>query len=106
MTNPKRHPHADVIHAYAEGAKVQYLSPRDEWMDVETPNFNPYGTYRIKPETIKVKRKLVGTPTIDENKIGDVWHYGTNQNTKLPILGWVEYTLEEGKITNVEYEFY
>ena len=70
------------------------------------PNFNLDTEYRIKPETIKVKRKLVGTPTIDENKIGDVWHYGTNQTTTLPILGWVEYTIEEDKITNVEYEFY
>ena len=106
MTHPNRHPHADIIHAFAEGAKIQYLSSENEWTDVEYPIFNPTVTYRIKPKPIKVKRKLVGTPTIDENKIGDVWHYGTNESTKLPILGWVEYTLEEGKITNVEYEFY
>ena len=60
MTNPKRHPHADVIHAYAEGAKVQYHSSlENKWRDVDyPPSFNPKTQYRIKPKPIKVKRYL------------------------------------------------
>ena len=105
MTHPKRHPHADVIHAYAEEAKIQYLSSKDKWTDVEYPNFNPTATYRIKPKPIKVKRHLVGNLDINLN-LFSLTHNESINPASGPVLGWVEYTLEEGKITNVEYEFY
>ena len=53
-----RHKHADVIHAYAEGAKVQRKTEgydRD-WVDTEKPSFSPNSKYRVKPE--KTKRTM------------------------------------------------
>lgn len=48
----KAHKHADVIHAWADGAKVQYKSQRgeQEWKDDPFPCFDVSYEYRIKPE--------------------------------------------------------
>jgi hypothetical protein len=36
----ERHPHADVIHAWAEGAEVQWrYASGGEWQDMGTPCF-------------------------------------------------------------------
>ena len=47
-----KHPLADLIHAYAEGAKIQYrCDNNDEWEDVKRPTFDEaHYQYRIKPE--------------------------------------------------------
>ena len=49
-----KHIHADVIHAWANGAKVQHR-PDDSyaWKDITSPAFDPYREYRIKPEEKK-----------------------------------------------------
>lgn len=57
MSNTKRHVHADVIHAYAEGAIIQmYMNPDEEWITFEKegdrPTFNPEWEYRVKPERV------------------------------------------------------
>lgn len=40
-----------VIQAYAEGKKLDYLSPsRHEWEDDPIPNFEASGKWRVKPE--------------------------------------------------------
>ena len=45
-----RHKHADLIHAWAEGAVIQYrFSPEDDWGDITCPSFRHEGEYRIKP---------------------------------------------------------
>lgn len=50
MDNQKRHPHADVIHAWADGDEVQYWSNyRGKWIDIDNPNFYHDHKYRIKP---------------------------------------------------------
>jgi len=43
-----KHKHADLIHAWAEGAEIQYRF-NDEWSDVENPSFIDCFEYRIKP---------------------------------------------------------
>lgn len=43
-----RHKHADLIHAWAEGADIQYRF-KDEWNDIENPSFIDCFEYRIKP---------------------------------------------------------
>lgn len=49
-----RHKHADVIHAYAEGAEIQFRRDASErWVDMDSPCFNPGFEYRIKPRTVK-----------------------------------------------------
>jgi len=50
---PIRHPHADVIIAWAEGKTIQvYSRAEDEWHDLPAltgPAFHPDIKYRIKP---------------------------------------------------------
>ena len=45
-----RHKHADVIHAYAEGAEVEIKYPNGEWMRIKYPAFEVDSEYRIKPK--------------------------------------------------------
>jgi hypothetical protein len=48
-----KHKHADLIHAWADGAQIQckQYGYEDRWADVGYPNWeNPYCEYRIKPE--------------------------------------------------------
>lgn len=53
------HPHADVIRAYADGAKIQWQRCGDQiWIDVDRQPFSPTGKYRIKPD-MKTLYKVV-----------------------------------------------
>jgi len=46
-----KHKHADLIHAWADGAQIQIHSSRnDEWVDAISPAWDVFTTYRIKPE--------------------------------------------------------
>ena len=52
MSISNRHPLADLIRAYADGAKIQYRCDNDDkWEDVKRPCFDEeHYQYRIKPE--------------------------------------------------------
>ena len=51
-----RHKHADVIHAWAEGAGVQVRGAGGtKWSDIDTPGFITTCEYRIKPKTKTVR---------------------------------------------------
>jgi hypothetical protein len=45
-----KHKHADLIHAWADGAEIQRYNPYTEWETERFPNWNPDNKYRIKPE--------------------------------------------------------
>lgn len=46
-----RHPHADLIIAWAEGAEIQwYNKEHDGWGVVKYPSWCPHEQYRIKPK--------------------------------------------------------
>lgn len=46
-----RHPHADLIHAWAEGAEIEMFTILgDEWVVTDTPTWDERLTYRIKQE--------------------------------------------------------
>ena len=68
MSGPRaHHPHADVIHAWADGAKIQsrWLSRREEaWADDDEPRWFPAKEYRVKPATIRYRVALVMTSTM------------------------------------------
>ena len=55
IQNQKRHKHADLIHAWAEGAEIQYHDPFTGWEDIEEPGFYENDEYRIKPKTETVR---------------------------------------------------
>ena len=53
---PKRHPHADLMHLFAEDCsiKVEYFSDYDNcWKDVIEPSWFPEKLYRIKPQEVE-----------------------------------------------------
>lgn len=58
VPNPKRHPHADVIHAWAEGAKIQIRRHGGKWVDASNPAFDPDTNYRVKPTLSKERAEL------------------------------------------------
>lgn len=58
VPNPKRQPHADLIHAWAEGAEIEWLNVYGKWVVVSRPNFMPEEQYRIKPDLSKERAEL------------------------------------------------
>jgi hypothetical protein len=47
-----RHKHADLIHAWAEGAEIEVKTPSG-WKDVPDPSWIPTIKYRINPRTVR-----------------------------------------------------
>lgn len=49
--------HAELIHAWADGAVIQYKNSDGKWVDVfqNNPSWHDGETYRIKPKTTTVK---------------------------------------------------
>ena len=45
-----RHKHADLIHAWADGAQIEYKNALNIWMEVDRPDWSSWVEYRIKPE--------------------------------------------------------
>ena len=49
-----KHKHADLIHAWADGAEIQWSFGDGEWYDLpDTPEWKEMLQYRIKPEEKK-----------------------------------------------------
>ena len=47
-----RHKYADLIHAWAEGAELEFLAGGDRWIPAIThPNWEVGHRYRLKPKT-------------------------------------------------------
>ena len=46
----KPHKHAELIKAWADGAKIEVFYSEDEWEEIANPTWNPDAKYRIKPE--------------------------------------------------------
>ena len=52
----KQHKHAELIHAFADGAEIQVLESDFGWIDIDNPSWLITAEYRIKPkEKQKVK---------------------------------------------------
>ena len=45
-----RHKHADLIHAWADGAQIQWESHYGDWIDENYPDWSEHNNYRVKPE--------------------------------------------------------
>ncbi len=48
-----KHKHADLIHAWADGAEIQGRVNQQEWRDMEAPSWYDRWEYRIKTEEKK-----------------------------------------------------
>jgi len=46
-----KHKHADLIHAWADGARIEYLDKQNGvWEETANPWWDGLSTYRVKPE--------------------------------------------------------
>ena len=45
-----KHKHADLIHAWADGAQIQLYTSAEFWEDTKHPQWHEDMDYRIKPE--------------------------------------------------------
>ena len=92
MFPKKPHKHAELIKAWADGAKIQHFAPHlDMWADITAPAWNTSCDYRIKPE---VKPDCVTTT-------GDsIWNGATGMRQFVEL----NYTFdgETGKLKSVE----
>lgn len=50
QNKPTPHPHAELIKAWADGAKIQYKNENNEWITANPPSWYKNTEYRIKPE--------------------------------------------------------
>ena len=48
-----KHKHADLIHAWAEGAEIEFKMPDGKWRLTVRPTWHESNEYRIKPEEKK-----------------------------------------------------
>ena len=65
-----KHKHADLIHAWADGAKIQYQNFDGSWSDSINPTWEESVTYRIKPDLQKESvRALVNVPNINDTTV-------------------------------------
>ena len=93
--NQNRRKHADLIHAWAEGAEIQFQRNDGTWEDVQSNNpvWNVKDTYRIKPKTKTIRFRAGIT------KKGDVitYQYGRSlvPNFKQWLGDWQEVEIEE-----------
>ena len=46
----KPHKHAELIHAWADGAVIEHNNGLGHWVEQSKPQWNEWDTYRIKPE--------------------------------------------------------
>jgi hypothetical protein len=53
-----KHKHAELIHAWAEGAKIQFRYLREEWTDAIHPGWDRDFEYRIKPEENRMNKRI------------------------------------------------
>ena len=94
--NQNRRKHADLIHAWAEGAEIQALFAGG-WSDCIKPQFEDHIKYRIKPKTKTVRFRTGIT------KQGDVitYQYGRSldieqsPNFKQWLGDWQKVEIEE-----------
>lgn len=62
QNNPKRHKHADLIHAWAEGAEIEYLALDGRWLNYPCPDWTLPLSFRIKPKLVKKWKWVAKSP--------------------------------------------
>lgn len=77
-----KHKHAELIKAWADGAKIQYFSGLGYWNDIDYPGWLPTEEYRIKPDP----RPQWQQDLIDAAKAGKVVEFDRRRRGD-----WVEF---------------
>lgn len=104
QTNPKRHKHADLIHAWAEGTEIQFLNSQDKWVDVQGyPAWIEDGQYRIKPKLVKKWKWVIKDIRTDALLVTGYYYQSEEEfNSQHLHTGWV--TVQKVDSTEIEVE--
>lgn len=97
---PKPHKHAEVIKAWADGHKIQLMTPQGVWCDIEDtvqPSWLEFCEYRVKPKSdsysyVGLNSHNTGAQWVSPTKIASQF----NNHVKLTWDG------ETGKLKDVE----
>ncbi len=83
-----KHKHADLIHAWADGAIIQIMNADGRWEDITcTPQWNPFALYRIKPEEKKpVVRWLWARFTDGKPSLYSSWFMAEDEVTQVGLF--------------------
>ena len=89
-----KHKHADLIHAWAEGAIIQCKLNQSDWVDLKFPVNDKY-EYRIKPEEPKWWENIPEHGLLVRNKTsGHIYGVTSRDNVVNPHL-YIPLTNEE-----------
>ena len=79
-----KHKHADLIHAWADGARIEYLDKQNGvWEETTSPWWDEAATYRIKPKAPVVFEEFVRTTWDRDFRIKIEFSEGQQPNLKL-----------------------
>lgn len=92
-----RHKHADVIHAWAEGAEIEIKNEDGKWVLQNYPLFYPQTVYRIKPKEPEwwenIPEHGILVKSINSGAIVAI--YSRDTNYALGVSSWTPLTNEE-----------
>ena len=92
-----KHKHADLIHAWADGAQIQHHHQfEDRWDDVDSPRWLDDHNYRIKPMPKPDMYKYVVVEAIDDGFTK--WHTCSPAHANLGLT----FDGESGKLKSAE----
>jgi len=94
-----RHKHADLIHAWAEGAEIEIYIPLDrKWVHSPSPSFLRDIEYRIKPtpKPDVVREYEINPPPTVYQGLQAISQFSNNRNLRLTWDG------ETGKLKSAE----
>jgi hypothetical protein len=99
MSNP--HVHAALIHAWAEGARIEHWDPYSKvWWESSTPEWNELTQYRVKqepkPDIVKYMNAWMDYTSVNKDVYSAMSDYLKNENLKLTFDG------ETGKLKTAE----
>ncbi len=95
------HKHAALIHAWADGAEIEFLDcDESKWLRCSRPGWDPDTEYRIKPQIEKRRYRVAlfvndgkaSTDTADGKEIANLFEIRGDFHSWL--TDWVEYEIE------------
>lgn len=92
----QRHKHADVIHAWAEGAEIEFkVQATGDWRKTDTPSWQEDYEYRIKPPARKYRVALFNNGAEGYTSTADNQE-DSNDHEDMPhfvrwLTDWIEY---------------
>lgn len=82
-----RHKHADLIHAWAEGAIIQCKLDQSDWIDLKYPVFTDGFEYRIKPRESEWWENIPEHGLLVKNKVsGHIYNVTSREDVINPEL--------------------